>query len=132
MTQQFTVSSTGFVNYFPSTERTARAVKAAYDRNGENIAIIDGDDDWYADEIFHVWTVLRHAGIKAVDSFHTGISGISESGAVINKADLPKFISFVEKNGPYYEEPKGKARSSLSYYDKEAEQWVVLVRKGWD
>jgi hypothetical protein len=132
MPQDFTVSSTGFVNYFPSSERTAREVKAAYERNGEDIVLIDGDDDWYADEIFHVLTVLDHAGIKAVDRFHTGISGISKSGAVIKKADLPKFIGFIEKNGPYYEEPKGGVRSSLKYYDKEAGKWVVLVRKGWE
>jgi len=131
MERDFTIGSTGFVNYFPSSERTARVVKAAYDKYGEDIALIDGDDDWYADQIFHVTTVLKNAGIKAIGSFHTGISGISESGAVIKKADLQKFISFIEKNGPYYEEPKSGVRSSLKYYDKEAEKWVVLVQKGW-
>ena len=132
MPQDFTVSSTGFVNYFPSAERTARNVKLAYEQHGDSIAIIDGDDDWYADPIFHVSRILNDAGIKSLGSFHTGISGISNSGAVIAAKDLPKLITWVEKNNPKYKTHGKAVRSRLAFYDKAEDKWCTLVQKEWD
>ncbi len=125
----FTVSSTGFVNYFPSSERTARKVAAAYEKHGDDIAIVDGEDDWNANRIFNVDFILDKAEIQMVDSFHTGISGITKSGAVINKEDLPKFIDWVEKNKiRILSTEKGRSfMCKLKWYDKENAQWVTLV-----
>ena len=92
-----TVSSTGFVNYFPSSERTRRAIDEAFEKYGNNIAIIDGEDDWYASKVFRILYLLKKFNITKLADFHTGISGISVSGAVINKSDLPKFIKMFNK-----------------------------------
>lgn len=65
--QDFTVSSTGFVNYFPSSERTAQKVAVAYEKHGDDIAIVDGEDDWNANRIFNVDFILGKAEIQKVD-----------------------------------------------------------------
>ena len=88
----FTVGSTGFINYFPSSERTARNVTEAYRKNGENIAIIDGDDDWFASMLFHPYSLCNKWNIPILDNFHSGISGIAKSGIIISKSDLETFI----------------------------------------
>ena len=53
------ISSTGFVNYFPSSERTQRAIEEAFRKFGNDIAIIDGEDDWYASNVFKVFYLFR-------------------------------------------------------------------------
>ena len=128
----FTISSSGFINYIPSAERTKRQIENAYKQFGEDIAIIDGDDDWYADEIFKVSLLLQKAGIEKLGDFHIGISGISKSGAVIKAEDLQKFLAYVKIHAPrFIIEPGQGIRYRLAVYDKVADGWDVLVAKAW-
>lgn len=97
-----------WVNYFPSAERTANNVKNAFVTHGEDIAIIDGEDNWNASQIFHIGFLLDQFNIKPLDDFHTGISGITKSGKVIKQSDLTEFIrkfnqkkyKLIEENPP--------------------------------
>jgi hypothetical protein len=89
--------SSSFVNYTPSKERTANNVNAVLQKYGNDIAIIDGNDDWNGCIIFKISTLLNKFGIETIDSFHSGISGISKSGCVINKSDLSTFIKKFNK-----------------------------------
>ena len=93
----FTVSSTGFVNYFPSSERTQRETEAVFRKHGNDVVIINGEDDWNASPIFKVGTLLEKFKINIIDTFHDGISGITQSGRVIAKKDLPIFIQKYNK-----------------------------------
>lgn len=86
-----------FVNYMPSKERTANKVKEVLQKYGNDVVIIDGDDDWSGCIIFKISTLLDKFGIEMIDSFHSGSSGISKSGCVINKSDLPIFIKKFNK-----------------------------------
>jgi hypothetical protein len=130
--QDFTVGSTGFVNYFPSSERTARNIREAYEKHGDDIIILDGEDDWYADPIFNVSGILKDIGVCALDDFHIGISGMSKSGKVLKKEDLPKVIEYVKHFAPHYVTHGRSARWRLAYYDRDKEQWCVLVKREWD
>ena len=113
------ISSTGFVNYFPSSERTQRAIEEAFRKFGNDIAIIDGEDDWYASKVFKVFYLLaKRFKIKIIGTFHTGISGMSYSGAVIAKTDLPKFIKmFNKEKWKIYREFPGTL-GSIRIYDE--------------
>ena len=92
-----TIGNTGFVNYFPSNERTQRKIKEAIEKHGTDIAIINGEDDWNCSDAFHIGYLLNRFGIIPLDKFHDGISGITCSGAVIRKSDLQTFISKYNK-----------------------------------
>lgn len=131
----FTVGSTGFVNYFPSTERTERNVKEAFQKYGENIAIIDGDDDWNASALFHPSTLCEKWHIPLLGYFHSGISGISKSGVVISKNDLENFIKFFNKRK--YEilknsRHKGLSEESIRIFNGEKKCWETLFEVRFD
>ena len=113
------------------TESEAQRIEATYKDYGEGIVIIDGDDDWGADPIFRVRGVLKKAGVEALGGFHTGSSGVTESGAVIRSMDFPKFAEWVGANAPDYPDPEGRVRSRLRYYDRDAGMWVILAQKGF-
>ena len=127
--QDFTISSTGFVNYFPSTERTERAVKAAYEKFGDNIVIIDGDDDWNASKIFRPVSLCNEWKILILDYFHSGISGISKSGVIISKYDFEKFIKkFNEKKYRYLSlfPHKSFGKENIKIYNNEKKGWEIF------
>ena len=92
-----TIGTTGFINYIMSTERTERKVKEAVEKYGTDIAIINGEDDWNCSNAFHIGSLLELFGIEQVGKFHNGVSGMTTSGAVIHKADLPTFITKYNK-----------------------------------
>jgi len=128
MMNECTVSSTGFVNYFPSSERTQRAVDEAFRKYGSNIAIIDGEDDWNASKVFRIHYLLDKFNIKTLGDFHTGISGISVSGAVINKSDLPKFIKmFNKEKWKTYREFPGTL-GSIRIYDTDIQDFITFFK----
>ena len=81
-----------FVNHIPSKERTDYNTNRAIMKYGKYIVIINGEDDWNACKIFHIGFLLNKFGIEKVGDFHDGISGLSNSGCVIKKADYAKFI----------------------------------------
>jgi hypothetical protein len=92
-----TISSHGFVNYFPSSERTQRETEATIKKYGTDVVIINGEDDWNASIIFKIGSLLEKFKINSIGTFHDGISGITNSGRVIAKADLPNFIKKYNK-----------------------------------
>ena len=92
-----TVGTTGFINYFTSSERTSMKVKNAVDKYGTDIVIINGEDDWNCSKAFCIEYLFDRFGIEKLDKFHDGISGITTSGAVIKKTDLPTFIAKYNK-----------------------------------
>lgn len=55
--------------------------------------IIDGEDDWYAPRLSHPDEVAKEANVKVLALYHTGVSGISKSGIVIDEKQLEKFLS---------------------------------------
>lgn len=122
-----TISSTGFVNYFPSKERTDREVANVFNKHGEDVVIINGEDNWNACKCFHVSTLLNKFKINIVDSFHNGISGITKSGAVIKKSDLETFIKKfnrckwnIRRNNGYGEMCLNE---SLKIFDPSVNEW---------
>jgi len=124
-----TVSSTGWVNYFPSDERTARQIEAAYGQLGDDIVLLDGEDDWYAPAIFHVTNDCDAAGIEVIGRIHTGISGISQTGAVIKKEDLPKFIQYCNDQIAEHPEIKRSSWNPVKYYDRGKQVWIYIWEK---
>lgn len=129
MSLECSISSTGFINYFPSSERTKEAIAQAYRDCGKDIAIIDGEDNWYASRIFHIGYLLQRFNIKKLADFHTGISGISKSGAVIAKKDLPKFIrEFNKHKWEIYNETRSTSFGDVSIYDDETKSWKLFFR----
>lgn len=89
------VSSNGNVNYMSCNDndkiKTARRV---FDEMGLGVVIVDGDDDWYGKVINKPARIAREASIELLAWFHTGISGLSISGVII---DASKFDAFVAK-----------------------------------
>lgn len=121
------VSTTGFVNYFPSAERTQRKIDEAFQKYGDDIAIIDGEDNWYAPRILHISHLLNKFNIPQIAEFHTGISGIATSGAVIKKSDLQKFIKMFNKSkwNIYREHPTNYG-GDVKIYDNENKCWRIF------
>ena len=54
-----TISSTGFVNYLPSKERTDRKVKEVFDKHGDGVVIINGTDNWNGCKLFRIGFMLE-------------------------------------------------------------------------
>lgn len=86
-----------FVNYTSSKERTDNKTKDAIMKYGKDIVIINGEDDWNACKIFNIGFLLNKFGIEKIGNFHDGTSGISNSGCIIKKTDLNKFIEQFNK-----------------------------------
>ena len=128
----FTISSTGFVNYFPSAERTQRKLDEAFEKHGKDIAIINGEDDWHASNVFHISFLLDKFKIEKIDNFHTGISGISHSGAIIAKSDLSKFIKmFNRMKWKIYRENRKANLGSIRIYDNDERVWRTFFSLEW-
>ena len=130
MFQTYTVSSTGFVNYFPSAERSAEEVKNAIKKFGSDIVIINGSDNWNSPRIFRIEPMLTTFGIKILGEYHDGISGILCSGAVIKRADFEKFQRmFNRKKWSWYKLFPGHLYSeSIKCYFPENEAWSIFFK----
>lgn len=127
MSLNYTISTTGFINYFPCNERTIAAIDSAYQTFGKDIVIINGEDDWYASSVFHVDYLLKQFKIKKLADFHIGISGITKSGAIIAKKDLSKFICDFNKNKwLIYKENSGTKSGEISIYDELTKGWKIF------
>jgi hypothetical protein len=86
-----------FVNYTPSKERTDYLVAEAIRKYGEDIVIVNGEDNFNACPIFKIGFLLDKFKIEKLGVFHNQVSGISTSGCVIKKSDLEKFINSFNK-----------------------------------
>lgn len=53
-------------------------------------AVIDGSDDWYAPDWKRPQVWAERLGIKPLALFHSGVSGITRSGIVVQRGDLAK------------------------------------------
>ena len=86
-----------FVNYTPSKERTEEKVKEAIQKYGNDIVIINGEDNFNACKLFRIEFILNKFKIKKIGDFHDQVSGISNSGCIIKKEDLDIFIKKFNK-----------------------------------
>ena len=107
--RQAHVGSSGFTNYNPSgRSQTQEYVNQLLDEHPDWV-IIDGNDDWGASRYCRPESfVLEILGLEKIEAwFHTGISGMSKSGAIIDK----KYYEELEKG---YEEKYGGRISSFN------------------
>lgn len=86
-----------FVNYTPSKKRTEEKVKEAIQKYGNDIVIINGEDNFNACPIFKIGFLLNKFKIEKLGDFHNQVSGISNSGCIIKKEDLDIFIKKFNK-----------------------------------
>ena len=119
-----------FVNYTPSKERTDYNTNKAIMKYGKDIVIINGEDDWNACKIFNIHFLLNKFGIEKLGNFHDGISGISNSGCVIKKSDLAKFIENFNKRKWTLRRAEGPGQMSfieqIKIFDPEVNEWKVF------
>lgn len=85
------VGSSGFTNYSPSNEALAEGLAEVF-KNNPGAIVIDGNDDWYAPKLMHPGMIADECKIKTLGAFHSGVSGFTWSGIIIEKKDLKKFI----------------------------------------
>ena len=81
--------TSGFTNYMGgySDVHFNEKLKSVFE-DFPNAVIIDGSDDWYAKIEHSPSTLCNKFHIMPLADFHTGISGISSSGKVIEKEDF--------------------------------------------
>jgi len=111
-----------------------------------NGVIIDGYDDWFAPRLSHPDQIAKDAGVELLAEFHSGHSGISSSGIVIDKNDLQKFKESYERlkkdedwtnrSTPQIPEPEQPRRYGLNIkFDPqnphEQDEDVDFVSRGW-
>jgi len=84
-------SSHGFVNYMggASKERIRETLEAIFNEH-PGAVVLDGDDDWYANDCRRPGCFPDIFGIKPLATFHTGTSGITKSGIVVSRQDFEK------------------------------------------
>lgn len=126
------VSSTGFVNYIPSKERTDRNVKEVFDKYGDEVVIINGTDNWNGCILFKISSLLGLFKIQKVDDFHNQISGITKSGAVIKKSDLETFIKKFNKQKWAIRAKEGCGEmfntETIKIFDPDVNEWQIFFR----
>ena len=77
-------SSHGFVNYIGGGKGSRERALAEVWSEHPDAIIVDGTDDWYAERSARPETFPGTFKITILGYFHTGISGISKSGIVLN------------------------------------------------
>lgn len=85
-------SSNGFVNYLTCTPEGIVAALSEVYEDFLNVVVLDGDDDWYGKAIYKPGRIAREAKIEVLGYFHTGVSGMSCTGIIINSKDLGEFM----------------------------------------
>lgn len=109
---QVHVGSSGFTNYWPvGRGSVADLVKDVLTKHPGSV-IVNGDDDWFAHESKRPESFLPKLGIHKLALFHTGISGISSSGAVLDRKEFlrledayrQKYGKLLRQNVSVYEE----------------------------
>lgn len=85
------VSSHGHVNYIGGASKDKlRTVLERVFQDHPGAVVLDGDDNWYANNCRRPEAFVRIFGIVPLAYFHTGISGISKSGVVVTREDFEK------------------------------------------
>jgi hypothetical protein len=119
-----------FVNYTPSKERTDHKINEAIMKYGKDIAIINGEDNWNACKIFHIGFLLNKFGIEKLGDFHDQVSGITNSGCVIKKSDLKKFIEKFNKRKWILRHSVGPGQmfniERIKIFDPDVNEWKVF------
>lgn len=125
-----TISSTGFVNYLPSKERTDRNVKEVFDKYDDEVVIINGTDNCSGCKLFRIDFMLKLFKIQKVDDFHNQVSGITKSGVVIKKADLETFIKKFNKHKWAIRRREGCGEmfltESIKIFDPDVNEWQTF------
>lgn len=78
-------SSSGFINYISATGEQIRHKLNAVFATHPDAVVIDGDDNWYADDKDRPPVFLNVFNLQPLATFHTGISGITKSGVVVDQ-----------------------------------------------
>jgi len=81
--------SSGFTNYFNNKPNPMAVFK-----DHPTAIIVDGNDDWSAPKNTRPASVVQDAGIEPLAWFHSGISGITKSGAVLTPKDFTKLEAY--------------------------------------
>jgi len=83
--------SSGFTNYFGgyADEGLKKTLQEVFN-DFSNVVVIDGSDDWYAELKYSPSSLCKKFDIEPRASFHTGISGISSSGRIIDETDFDR------------------------------------------
>jgi len=88
------VSSNGFSNFMGKAP-TPQAVFQEY----PDAVIVDGTDDWNVP--LYARVQHRKAGVEILAVFHTGTSGMSMSGAVMDQENYARFKTWYEAEFGY-------------------------------
>lgn len=83
---QIHVSSYGSANYMGNSGGVESALEQVWSK-WPNAVVVDGNDDWYAPKDCRPPAILNDLGVSPLAWFHTGISGITKSGAVITREE---------------------------------------------
>lgn len=113
------VSSNGFVNYLGGRLH-GDDLKALHDRiakecgrPGVPVVIIDGSDNWNDSahrQGAYLRRLARDNGIPILAEYHSGVSGINNSGMVIERKDLLKLATL------YHQEYERKLDEVMKVY----------------
>lgn len=104
------VSSTGFTNFFSGTPEKIRSVLQTVAKEFPNAVVINGDDDWYSKSEVRPETWRNLFEIEILAYFHSGISGISKSGIVIDQKNFEKLKDRYQEEFGIPLEEKGKLK----------------------
>jgi len=85
------VGSSGFSNYQGgcSKDRLKSTLQEVFN-DFSNAIVLDGSDDWYAELKNSPASLCKKFDVKILADFHTGISGISSSGVVVEQEEFER------------------------------------------
>jgi len=85
------VGSSGFSNYFGGyTEKDLNKTLQEVFNDFPDSVVIDGSDDWYSELKHSPSSICKKFNVEVLANFHTGISGISCSGVVVEKEEFKR------------------------------------------
>jgi hypothetical protein len=82
------VGSSGFANYIGPSD-VPGALERVWEAHPDAI-VVDGDDDWKAPKWRRPESLARDHKLRVLALFHSGISGISSSGVVLDRAEYDR------------------------------------------
>lgn len=88
----------GFVDYHFATEEGIQLTLKQVKEDLPHSIVIDGLDDWHRPAKDRPETWMKILNFPVLAYFHTGISGLSKSGIIIDRHEFTKLQSKYEDN----------------------------------